>query len=402
VTLLAIIADDLTGAADAGGAFASAGFRTTIALAGTPDADIIIRSTESRGLDARRAAAASGQAARELLQSARPPSRLYKKIDSMLRGYPGEELRAVMDATGERRALVAPALPAHGRTAVGSRQLIHGVPAHEDRADLLALFGHDARMARPLDLATVRKGVEAVARALGTLDDGILVADAETTADLATIARAAIESDIRVLAGSAGLARQIAIALPPPERRSVPAGGAGGPVLVVAASRNHATAAQVSALEATQVPVVRPAQAILDGIEPSIAALVDELAAGLAGCGSAALTTEGLAPCAKGSAFVVELLASVVTQLAGRGAIGGLVLTGGDVAAGVLAGVEVTGIELCGEVEPAIPWGVLRSRLLPGVPVVTKAGSFGAPDALLRAVAHLGAQSRGGPRRATP
>jgi D-threonate/D-erythronate kinase len=389
VTLLAIIADDLTGAADAGGAFASAGFRTAIALSGEPDADILARSTESRGMDAHRASAASGRAARELLRSARPPNRLYKKIDSMLRGYPGEELRAVMDAVGERRALVAPALPAQGRTAVGSRQLVHGAPAGDDRADLLTLFGHDERAARPLDLATVRRGVGAVARALAELDDGILVADAETTVDLATIARAALESDIRVLAGSAGLARQLAIALPSPEGRATPAGGAGSPTLVVAASRNPATAAQVSALAAAQVPVVRPAQAIIGGAEPSIAALADELAAGLAGRGSAALTTAGLAPCAKGSAFVVELLASVVIELAGRGAIGGLVLTGGDVAAGVLAGVGATGIDLRGEVEPAIPWGVLRARLLPGVPVVTKAGSFGAPDALLRAAAHL-------------
>jgi uncharacterized protein YgbK (DUF1537 family) len=88
---------------------------------------------------------------------------------------------------------------------------------------------------------------------------------------------------------------------------------------------------------------------------------------------------------------VVELLAAIVVDLAGRGAIRGLVLTGGDVAAGVLTGLGATEISLCGEVEPAIPWGVVRSPLLPGVPVVTKAGSFGTPDALLRALAHLGA-----------
>ena len=44
-----IIADDLTGAADTGAAFADAGLSTIIPLAGTicPPADIVVLSTES-------------------------------------------------------------------------------------------------------------------------------------------------------------------------------------------------------------------------------------------------------------------------------------------------------------------------------------------------------------------
>ena len=50
---LAIVADDLTGAADTGACFAAIGLATLIRLQGTsaPNADVVIVSTESRDLD---------------------------------------------------------------------------------------------------------------------------------------------------------------------------------------------------------------------------------------------------------------------------------------------------------------------------------------------------------------
>jgi uncharacterized protein YgbK (DUF1537 family) len=395
MTLLAILADDLTGAADAGGPFASAGFHTVVALAAAPDpvADVLVRSTESRGMDAAGAAASSRSAALALRQSAAPPTRIYKTIDSMLRGSPGEEVWAMMDALVTRRALVAPALPAQGRTTVGSRQFVHGTPVWDASGDegghLLRLFSRGADLpARALDLATVRRGAEAVADAVSCLAAGFLVADAETGDDLAVIARAVLASDIRVVAGTAGLARQLARAIPAPGQRPPEPARPAGAALVVAASRHAATAAQVAAMAAAGIGVVRPTQEMLEGSQ-SPAAVIEALAGNLTGRGAAALTTVGLAPCARGSGFVVELLAAMIAELAARLPLCGLALTGGDVAAGVLASIGATAIELRGEIEPAIPWGILRSPVLPDARVVTKAGSFGAPDALLRAVAHL-------------
>jgi uncharacterized protein YgbK (DUF1537 family) len=57
---LVIVADDLTGAADTGACFASAGFATVIPLSGTtiPNADVVVLSTESRDLDRNAAAEA--------------------------------------------------------------------------------------------------------------------------------------------------------------------------------------------------------------------------------------------------------------------------------------------------------------------------------------------------------
>ncbi|SPE42145.1 conserved hypothetical protein [Candidatus Sulfopaludibacter sp. SbA3] len=63
---------------------------------------------------------------------------------------------------------------------------------------------------------------------------------------------------------------------------------------------------------------------------------------------------------------------------------GALVLSGGDTAAAVCRLIGARRIDLCDEILPGIPWGILRCGRFDGVPVVTKSGGFGAPDALIR------------------
>ncbi|HEV2128851.1 MAG TPA: four-carbon acid sugar kinase family protein [Thermomicrobiales bacterium] len=402
MTLLAVIADDLTGAGDAGGAFATAGLRTVILFGNerSEDADVIVRSTDSRGLDTTDAAEVNRRAVRGLRcpPPRQPPRWVYKKIDSALRGHPCEELLAVMRELGERRALVAPALPAQGRTTAGSRQLVDGIPLDQtpfgvpaSGADLISVFGCERQVAiQPITLATVRHGTGHVAHAIEGLEEGILVADAETDRDLMTIAGAALDNGIRVMAGSAGLARQLATTLPAPvsARRAATPDCRTGPILVVAGSRHPSAAAQVAALVEAGVPLVHPSQEMLDGTAP-VDTTVAALAPHLFESRFVALTTTGLAASPKGPEFVVRQLAAIVAALAERHLVGGLVLTGGDVAAGVLARLKATEIMLGGEVQAAIPWGILRSRLLPEVPIVTKAGSFGDRGTILRCLKHL-------------
>ena len=105
---LAIIADDLTGAADTGACFAAVGLATLIRLQGpsASTADIVIVSTESRDLDGTAAAHAVRSAIIDIVgdQGDEEPQWVYKKIDSALRGHPREDLLAAMDAIGATRA----------------------------------------------------------------------------------------------------------------------------------------------------------------------------------------------------------------------------------------------------------------------------------------------------------
>jgi uncharacterized protein YgbK (DUF1537 family) len=399
---LVIVADDLTGAADASACFASAGLGTVIPLSGTavPNADVVVVSTESRDLEGAAAGAAVRSAVGHIAGGQRDaaPRWIYKKMDSALRGHPRDELLAAMEAIDATRALVAPAFPAEGRTTIGGRQHIDGVPLElsqirgpDTTSDLVALFQTDhGPPVRLLDLATLR-GERDVLRRLLHDSPGIVVADAETDDDLLRIAAAADDVRWRLFCGTAGLARQLARSLPLMQhahahpqvvRRS-------GPILIVAGSRHEATARQIEVLRESGVPIVRPGQSLIDDPEMKADDTVAQIAMHLAAGRSMVLTTLGLAPCAGGGHVVAGRLAQVVAAPEVSSQVGGLVLTGGDVAAAVSATLGAAALWLSGEISSGIPWGTIEGGSLHGRPVATKAGSFGDDNALLSCIVHL-------------
>jgi uncharacterized protein YgbK (DUF1537 family) len=70
----------------------------------------------------------------------------------------------------------------------------------------------------------------------------------------------------------------------------------------------------------------------------------------------------------------------------------GLVLTGGETAARVLGRAGAEALELLGEALPRAPLARVRGGRLDGLPVVLKAGAFGAEDAIHRAMEALHAR----------
>jgi uncharacterized protein YgbK (DUF1537 family) len=404
VSQVVIIADDLTGAADSGAAFATHGYTTAIPFGGSPlpEVDVLVLSTESRD-DARQAAVQSCRlAARMVIDHTGPsaPRWVYKKIDSALRGHPCEELLAVMDELGESTACVIPALPSEGRITVGGRHYIGDVPLEDDpsglsrgTSDLIERFScHPGVPVQILDLETVRRGIDAAVRFLDQVVSGIVVADAQSDADLDTLARAARRTRIRVLGGSAGFARQFArvLSLDSSQAAHVDAEYRGGPVLVVAGSLHPATAAQVEHLARKGYPVVRPAQALLEHMSLGVETTARIVASHLTEGRSVVLTTAGFHLSRLAPSGVATLLADIVAKSLGSTRVGGLVLTGGDVAAKVLARIGATVMHLGGEIGPAIPWGAVQLATTDPLPVVTKAGSFGDDDALEAALTFLG------------
>ena len=406
---LVIVADDLTGAADTGACFANAGLATVIPLSGAaiPDADVIVLSTESRDMtesDAAQSVAAA--VARLTAGNGNPDGRrvpnsvwFYKKIDSALRGHPRAELLATMEAIGARRTVVAPAFPAEGRTTVGGRQLIDGVPVERSQvgssgadSDLLALFATDrGPPVHLLDLTIVRGRSDELRRLLDDDADGIVVVDAETDDDLSALGRAASRSRLRLLCGTAGLARQLVHSLPLTSQAALPLemSRRAEPILVVAGSQHEATERQILALREAGVPIVRPTQSIVDDPGTAIDATVSEVTAHLAAGRSTALATVGLAPCSRGEHSVAARLAQIVATPELSGRVGGLVLTGGDIAAAVCTALNGSAVWLQGEIAPGLPWGVLEGGSLHACPVATKAGSFGGDDALLVCIKRL-------------
>jgi uncharacterized protein YgbK (DUF1537 family) len=303
--LYGIIADDLTGACDAGVQFAQHGLETVVWLAGgaLPPADVVVLSTASRR-DAPAVAAAKARCARDVLART-GRTLIFKKVDSTLRGNVLAEVEACR--TGE--AWVAPAFPGMGRQLIDGRLVVNGAPSG---ASL-------------------------------TPQPGIRICDAATQADLSALADAAFALAPRpLLAGSAGLAIEVARRLgraAPVKPRIV---GRPGPAVLYVGSTSAATVAQMAWLKANRdLHSYRlvPAQ-----------------------------TLEGV-------------LAAPVARYQGRKAAGAI-MTGGDTAALVCEALGVRGIRLIREALPGIPYGTLLGGRLDGVPVITKAGGFGNQDAL--------------------
>src|ERR687898_1859929 len=389
--LIAVIADDLTGAADTGVQFVHAGYRTAVFFGATKvledDLHAVSFDTDSRTM-------AAGFPAKRVLDAAhaaRGAHIVYKKLDSTLRGNVAAELAAALGGARRDRVIVAPAFPAAGRTTVGGIQSVHGVPVGETE---MANDPHTpVREAHvPSLLADAFSSVGALGagdladpeRVRRTLEDcECVVADAERDADLEALVRA-VPDPARVLwAGSAGLALALGSVYPGPcagdtglQRARV------RPVLVVVGSLSGVAREQVRRLvgEYGEVDVTVETGGA-GALEKTVAAVRDALA------GRECAVVHSPEERSASSESVLGSLAEVVALLSERGLFEGLVLTGGATAVGVARRLGASGIRLDGEVETGVPMGTLIGPR--PYPVVTKAGGFGGQDTLVGAVKAL-------------
>lgn len=416
---LAIVADDLTGSMDTGVQFAKRGLRTVVSLddrlgeGGGHGADVIVLNTNSRPDDASLAASkvrATGAYVRE-----QGVTRVYKKIDSTLRGNIGPELDALMDAWGAAVAVLTPAFPAVGRTVVGGALLVNGVPWErtqyaEDRPEGTSLVARligskraTANVARE-DIARGHEALAARMRSLVAEGAGVIVADAATEGDLLTVAMAAVAAGYdQVLCGSGGMAEVLpeALALSSSEAVEVAAIPVGKPVLVVAGTVNRVTIEQVrnagNDSGAACVEVLPPDLANNPAAEQ--ARVESACAEALKGRQDLIIVTvplssdQGTTMVARDAA-VASALGPVVAASLRPGDWSGMILTGGDTAVGVCAALGANTLQIEGEVEPGIPYGRLLEGKLAGQMVVTKAGGFGKPEAIANAMRFFKGRAR--------
>jgi D-threonate/D-erythronate kinase len=400
-----IIADDLTGAADCAGAFAGRGRDAVVAWGGV-DAAAAILSVDADTRHLPTAAAAARQVA---VQAAhwRPGIRLYKKIDSTLRGQPAAELAAQLSHLSARAdrppplAVVAPAFPATGRVTRGGRILLDGRPLEEtplwarERTypnaclpDVLACAGLPAET---IALAEVRSGRDHVRARLEDMRRRGLAAavcDAATDSDLAIVAAAALQLDNVVWVGSAGLASALAAEAMAerPSRSRIHLAGA--PVLIVVGSPAETSRRQARTLaESGMVTAVTvTAELLRAGRDaPSWQAAVKNLRDGLAAGDTLLHIEASQTPELTRGAELAAGLADIVQEVSPM--IGAIVITGGETARAVLSRLGLDGMRLIDEVEPGVPLGVsLGAR---AIPVITKAGAFGDAATLARCLTRL-------------
>jgi len=376
----AILADDLTGAADAGLPFAKRGYATTIWFAENQEADttdVHVYNTASRR-DSPELAAAKVHRFCDSLKASKYPL-IFKKLDSTLLGNLAAEIEAAMEALGFEVALIAPAFPAMGRTLVDGRLRLFGESTDPPQFLPELLREQGASGVAQVGLDVLKHGVETVTENLIQLvSQGarLLVFDSISQEDLRGIVQAAELLEARtLLAGSGALAGEIAVNMPfvPASERTVSEQtDMPGRLLLVIGSGNPVTERQINRLL-----LLRPVVPLEPGTIGDIGSLSE---------GNHILLRVEL-----GKRF--EHFAATFAALLDS-SLRGIVLSGGDTAEAVARRLNAEGIKLGGEIVPGVPWGQFIGGRAAGLLVATKSGGFGADESLVKAVDFLDYQSK--------
>jgi uncharacterized protein YgbK (DUF1537 family) len=414
-TSILIIADDLSGAADCAIAFAGAGRSTAVTLNASramSAAAVVAVDTDTRRMPPAEAARRTRAA---WLAQRGPGRRLYKKIDSTLRGNWAAEVAALQPLAG--LAIVATAFPATGRTVREGRVFVRGVPLEDTEtwklehaaqcADLNAMIEAVGLRAAALGVGALRGDPAALRDVIAEVASSgaqALIVDAETNADLRALAQVTASMDEALFwVGSGGLARELASlsdlfdeaplaaqdVAPAPEQH-------GSAILILVGS--------LSAVSEQQCAMLRERADVDELIVPPAVLRAGELhlewadwqARVGAHLGARAdllvrIGRDGLFDPAEGaqlSAALASLVAPFFSHLSG------LIATGGETARAVLGAAGIDSLQLLSEIEPGVAVG--RPHGQPRLTVVTKAGAFGSEHALYGAYLHL----RGAPESA--
>jgi len=124
--MIAVIADDFTGAAELAGISLRYGLKAEVCLNHIikKEADVIIVCTNSRSMTNGDALSATAEVIKNILKL--NPSILYKKIDSVLRGHVIDEVKLQMQIMKKNKAMILPANPSLKRTISNGEYHIDG------------------------------------------------------------------------------------------------------------------------------------------------------------------------------------------------------------------------------------------------------------------------------------
>lgn len=196
---LLVVADDFTGALDAGVQFAGLGAGTLVVT--NPeyefrnDDEVLVFDSETRHTSPQEACKTVYDFVKRA--SAFGVQYVYKKTDSGLRGNIGSELAGAMDALGLDAMPFVPAFPSMNRITRNHIHYVNGVPVSQ------SMFGSD-----PFEPVRISDVDELIASQ--TSKSGIRVYDAQTDEDLTSIASELGGDGLRLSGGCAGFAGALA------------------------------------------------------------------------------------------------------------------------------------------------------------------------------------------------
>ncbi|TKK17849.1 serine kinase [Enterobacter cancerogenus] len=404
-----VVADDFTGANDAGSGLARYGARVNVVFdwhtplkAGEADAWVI--NTDSRAVEVNQARARVEQAIRHAGQQL-TSGWVFKKIDSTLRGNLGAEIEGALTASGKSLALIAPAVPGLGRTTQQGCCFIDGVLLTDTEyatdpktpittANILHRLSEQTTLKAACIPRDTLKDAQRLAQqiaAMHTQGIRLVVIDADSEDDLRRVVQYAAQLDEKpLLVGAAGLSDALSCHLYSQQR---------SPVLAVIGSMSETAQRQIAFLrehyptEVIDIDIddlflhpgcsqrerwgTQVIQALRNGTHCVIRTVsrpeqrqeIDTL------CQQYHLTRRQLGESI--SQFLGELTYAVLQQISPCG----LYLSGGDVAIAIARRLGANGFCIKGQIANCVPYGYLLN-CYPNMLVMTKAGGFGDEETL--------------------
>lgn len=405
-----VIADDLTGANDTAIQYRKCGVASVVSVAVSENGsefdgfDVISVNTDSRAMKMQEAYDTVFKACKYFCKK---DARVYKKVDSVLRGNPGAELDAVMDALDSDVAFVCPAYPGNGRV------MENGIiSAAENRIDAVKTFAQDMkRKVFLVPLEKVHEGSDAIIRHIDErvkVGEKVFVIDATCDEELESVYKAVSSFKGKsVLCGSAGLAQFDAKALAKnishKKDNSFSIEGE-GVTLLMTGSRNKETRAQIQKVSSDfNVPcVILEKHLIAEGkqqeaIDSCISKIDEQIKKG-----------EKLVVVAISSLFeefhmvqkdseenykialeLAQCLARFAVAAYDKYKLNAIISCGGDTTLQLCNSLGVYGIEPIEEVAAGIPFGIFIGGKADKLPVITKSGGFGGENVLVECVNFL-------------
>ena len=335
---IAVLADDLTSAADGAAPFVARGVTASIGRGQLPReaAGVVAVDCGSRS-------ATSSQAFEQVARlTAQLASRavLYKTVDSTLRGHIAEELEACFAASGRASLVFAPAFPQAGRTTVGGIQFVDGIPVSK------SAYGQD-----PVHPARHSALVDLVPSSI----KHVTLLDAVTQEELDSQIASIKDPESILWVGSPGMAAARSRRFVPATTLARSIDGISNDVLVAVGSSNLRSHIQADQLQE----------------------------------GSGVLLLRGPRAREQDSATVLRRIAAEAARELRDPRFGALIATGGDTMEAILDLLNIREFEILQELDPGFPLG--RATLSDGrlLLLAMKAGGFGSDDALERAVARI-------------
>lgn len=340
MTVVRLIADDLTGALDTAAELVPLAGALTVRLGGTvvpcrADSLAVDMMTREVGPTVARARA---EAAATLLADA---DIAFVKVDSLLRGHPMTELSAYWRGGGFDHCIIAPAFPDQGRVTRGGVQYRRDANGVWRKVADLATLAADAGL--PLASGAVR------------------IADAGSRADLSRVVETGRALAGRVLwCGTAGLALAMSEGQTAPRVSELPR-----PFLGLFGSDQSVTARQLAACGSLWLRFADAGLAAARDVEDT---LRREHAAFVSFSLPADLTRQAAA----------RRIAGLVDDLLGRlPRPGTLIVSGGETLRAVCEALGAESLRCTGQLEPGVPLSVLQGGRWDGLTVVSKSGAFG-------------------------